>query len=329
MSSRSNFLYWGRMSIGLVFLSAVFSGCSSSKENSKGPELSRNELSKAEQDQVDEYKAEVEIGRNMAGRLLQYYGVVNNTPLINYVNKVGNYVSTYSDFPDRRYMFQIIDSDEVNAFACPGGYILVTSGTLRLAKNEAELASILGHEVAHVGLKHMFNTLKTMDEKEMNKASKEVSESKQKDVAVDVRKRPEAEESAFGSLVARYLAGGGAGLSIVKAASAGMNVILTKGLDKKLEYEADHEGVKYAVNAGYAPFAMPAFLGRLEKNKKKLHTKTLEKTHPSAKDRIKRIATLLEQMNAAKIAGAYGTSRYLENKVSLPKPKSSAKKRKK
>lgn len=297
-----------------IFSIALICACTSSEKD--GGVASR--LSEEEQKRVDEYKAEVEIGRNMAGRLLQYYGVVNNTPLIKYVNRVGNYVATYSDFPDRRYMFQIIDSDEVNAFACPGGYILITAGSIRLAKNEAELAAILGHEVAHVGLKHMFNTLKSMDEKEMDSAAKEVAENKKEDKSLTVRKRPEASESKFGNLVARYLAGGGAGLSIVKAASAGMNVILTKGLDKKLEFEADHEGVKYAINAGYAPFAMPAFLGRLRKNKKKIASETLEKTHPSAKNRIARISKLLKEMDASKIAGAYGTSRYVEQKLSLP-----------
>jgi predicted Zn-dependent protease len=308
--------------VGLGFLSLALGGliqfgCTSGSKKSEV----ESKLSKKEADQVNEYKAEVEIGRNMAGRLLQYYGVVDNTPLIKYINRVGNYVASYGDFPDRKYMFQIIDSDEVNAFACPGGYILVTAGTIRLAKNEAELASILGHEVAHVGLKHMFNTLKSMNEKEMNKAASAVSKKTKKDHAIDVRKRPEAEKSEFGSLVARYLTGAGAGLSVVKAASAGMNVILTKGLDKKLEFEADHEGVKYAINAGYAPFAMPAFLARLQKNKKKLSATSLDQTHPSPKNRILGIAKLLNKMNAKQIAGAYGTSRYLDQKVSLPPAK--------
>ena len=296
-------------------------GCSSSHKN-KEP---GSKLSKQEAERVNEYQAEVEIGRNMAGRLLQYYGVVDNTPLINYINKVGNYVASYGDFPDRKYMFQVIDSEEVNAFACPGGYILITSGTIRLAKNEAELAAILGHEVAHVGLKHMFNTLQSMNEKEMDSAADAVTKNQKVDTAVDMRKRPEAEKSEFGSLVARYLTGAGGGLSVIKAASAGMNVILSKGLDKKLEFEADYEGVKYAINAGYAPYAMPAFLGRLQKNKKKLKVGSLDKTHPSPKNRILGIVKLLNEIDAKKIAGAFGTNRYGEFKRSLPPVKTKKK----
>lgn len=291
---------------------AAFSSCTTS------PKKEDSNLSKKEQEKIDEYRAEVEIGRNMAGRLLQYYGVVDDTSLIQYVNRVGNYVASYGDFPDRKYMFQIIDSDEVNAFACPGGYILVTSGTIRLAKNEAELAAILGHETAHVGLKHMFNTLKSMNEREMEKAANAIAESGKGDKNLEVRKRPDAEKSELGSLVARYLAGSTGGLGVVKAASAGMNVMLAKGLDKKLEFEADREGVKYAINAGYAPFALPAFLSRLDKGKKKIDSSGLDKTHPSPKNRIVGIAGLLKTMKAEAIAGAYGTSRYLQQKVKLP-----------
>ena len=83
-------------------------------------------LSEEDQSKVQEYAAEVEVGRNMAGRLLQYFGTVEEASVVKYMNQVGRYVASYSDFPDRRYMFNIIDTEEINAFACPGGYILVT-----------------------------------------------------------------------------------------------------------------------------------------------------------------------------------------------------------
>ena len=108
----------------------------------------------------------------MAGRLLQYYGHYDNEELIKYINEVGLYVSANSDFPDRRYMFDIINTEEINAFACPGGYILISKGALRHAENEAELAHVLAHEIAHVGKKHMFDRLKSMTPEEMEKTSK-------------------------------------------------------------------------------------------------------------------------------------------------------------
>ena len=66
-------------------------------------------------------------------------------------------------------MFDILNTEEINAFACPGGYILISKGALRHAENEAELAHVLAHEVAHVGKKHMYDTLKSMTPEEMEK----------------------------------------------------------------------------------------------------------------------------------------------------------------
>lgn len=272
----------------------------------KKPELP---LSKAETEKLEMYKAEVELGRNMAGRLLEYYGTNADEALLGYVNQVGNYVAGYSDYPERRYMFAILESPAVNAFACPGGYILVTLGTINMAQNEAELASILGHEIAHVGKQHMFKTLISMSDKDRDEAAAKTKGKPDDHLAV--RERPSAENSTAGSLVARYLAGG-AGLSILQAAKAGMNVILEKGLDKKYEFEADYEGTRYAIRAGYDPQAMNHFLNRLQKEKEKKHVnmEVLDKTHPKNSERMAHIDGLLKEMKAQEIVGAQGSERF-------------------
>jgi beta-barrel assembly-enhancing protease len=299
----------------VLICAALAIGCSSSE---KASSPSNTNVSEEDQRKIDAYKAEVFIGRNMAGRLLQYYGVTDNTPLIEYVNTVGNYVASYSDFPERRYMFQVIDSPEINAFACPGGYILITTGTLKFVKNEAELAAILGHEIAHVGHRHMFDTIKAMDAKELEDNANAIDKNVKVDKELKARERPDPNESEFGNIVARYLTGGTSGVSIVKAASAGMEVMLHKGLDKKYEYEADREGVKYAVSAGYAPYALPALLSRLGKRKSKAGVKDgFSKTHPSPKNRIRNVAKMLDKMDAKNIAGAYGSERYIEQRNTI------------
>ena len=270
-------------------------------------------LSKKDQQKLLEYKAEVELGRSMAGRLLQYYGTNGDQALLGYVNQVGNYVASYGDFPERRYMFAILDTDAINAFACPGGYILVTLGTLKLVRNEAELGMILGHEVAHVGKKHMFNTLKSMGTKEVKDEADEMRKKSEKDVVVaaKVRQRPRNDSSLAGAVVARYLSGSaGAGFSLLQAAKAGMNVILEKGLAPELEYEADQEGVRYAIRSGYYPKAMLAFLNRLDKRKRKLDLAVLGKTHPQISDRKSRIGKLLKELKAGSIVGAVGEDRF-------------------
>jgi predicted Zn-dependent protease len=130
-------------------------------------------------------------------------------------------------------------------------------------------------------------------------------------------------------LVARYLSGSsGAGLGLLNAAKAGMSVILEKGLDHKLEYEADLEGVKYAIRAGYKPEALIAFLERLHssKNSQHLDAKVLEKTHPSNIDRQERIKGLLAELKSDQIIGAEGIDRFSAIKKNLPKVKKKSKK---
>lgn len=305
---------------GALYLGA----CTTSAPTPTGKTLAKKEviLSKSEEEKLGEYQAEMELGRNMAGRLLQYYGTYDNPALVEYVNEVGNYVASVGDYPERRYMFAILNSSNVNAFACPGGYILITKGAVLQAENEAELAMILGHEVAHVGKQHMFNTLRNMKEKDRQKEAEELDRhGKDKYAESKVRERAMgAESSKTQALLAKYLSGSaGAGFSILQAAKAGMNLMLEKGLDHKLEFEADHEGVKYAIRAGYEPFALVHFLARLEAKKKKAGTlvKMLEKTHPKLSTRREKIQALLKEMNGSTIVGALGVDRFATHTKSM------------
>lgn len=287
--------------------------CTSSDKKNQDASAANARLSPEEQKKLDELAAEIDLGRNMAGRLLAHYGALENEGLIGYVNQVGNYVASFGDHPERRYMFAVLDSEMVNAFACPGGYILVTLGALRNARNEAELAAVLGHESAHVGLQHMYKTLKKMDSKELDSVAKAADKKSMNDENFKARSRPDpSEKSEAGELIARYLSGA-TGVSVLQAAKAGMSLILEKGLDHEMEFEADREGVKYAINAGYSPKGMVEFLTRLQKNKSKANTKILETTHPSLKDRLDQVSNLLVKMNLENTAGSLGEARF--NKV--------------
>lgn len=278
-------------------------------------------LTEEQEKKVEEYRQEVELGRNMAGRILQYYGTYDDEELIRYVNRVGLYVGEFAGFPNRTYHFTILDTGVVNAFACPGGYILVTLGTIKNLRNEAELAAVLGHEITHVGKRHIFTALQKMGEKEQEEAAKRVGEASFLDDIVENRKRPSSDYSSdTGAVLARYLSGAaGAGISLIKAASAGMFLILEKGLDKELELEADEEGVKFAINAGYQPFAMTNFLDRVEKNKSALNVKILEKTHPKMSERKNHIQTLLKRIRATEMIGAEVEDRFQKYTAKLKK----------
>lgn len=283
-----------------------------------------NKVNEHQKKVLSEYTAEVDIGRNMAGRLLNFYGVVEDQALIKYVNEVGSFVGTVSDHPERHYMFAILESEMVNAFACPGGYILVTQGSLRQAENEAELAAILGHEVAHVGEKHMFNTLIKSKNKELANENKNQQSDESDEAKMRERPKLEIDKSATGDILARYLSGAtNAGASLLQAAKDGMGLILEKGLDKNLEFQADALGTRYAIRAGYKPDALYQFLARLEKNKRKRHvdTSVLDKTHPKLSERRKKIASLLTELNAKQIVGASVRERFQKFHEMLPPPK--------
>ena len=88
---------------------------------------------------------EVELGRAVSSAVGSRYTLLRDDPLTRYVALVGNAVALQSDRPDIRYYFGVLDTEEVNAFAAPGGYVFITRGTLRLMRDEATLAAVLGH----------------------------------------------------------------------------------------------------------------------------------------------------------------------------------------
>ena len=95
------------------------------------------------------------IGRGVASTLAGYYTLDRNEKLTEYVNLVGLTVASSQPRSDIYYRFGVLDTDQVNAFATPGGYIFVTRGALALMQDEAELAGVLAHEVGHVNEKHV------------------------------------------------------------------------------------------------------------------------------------------------------------------------------
>lgn len=94
---------------------------------------------------------ELEIGFQSSLALIKKYGYLKNPEINNYVSKIGQkIVKEVSQRPDISYRFIVLDTDEINAFAAPGGFIFITKGCLEIMENEAELAAVLAHEISHV-----------------------------------------------------------------------------------------------------------------------------------------------------------------------------------
>jgi len=207
---------------------------------------------------------EIEIGGGVASNLLGAAPLVKNAAVQKYVNDVGRWLALQTERPDLPWQFAVLDDDDVNAFAAPGGYVFITKGLLMHMKSESELAGVLAHEISHVLRKHHLNAIR---------------KHARTDLMVE-----------FGSEVAKQK---GASQSLIKLANAGTQ-LYARGLDKEDEFEADRMGVVIAARAGYDPYGLPAVLQTLQSlNAKDSKLALMFKTHPAPADRLGQLDQLM------------------------------------
>jgi len=205
---------------------------------------------------------EITLGEAVAVEAFSRFGgEYSNQAWTRYINLVGETIAEVSDRPTLNYHFAILNSTEQNAFAAPGGYIFITVGLLKTLKNEAELAGVLAHEVAHVTKQHMLETIRR------GAVLGSVSEF----TLTAMKKNPEMFSSVIDEMT---------------------EVLFTKGLDKDKEFEADVVGIEYAYRAGYHPQGLRDYLKTLGKEEGHVQSKFFT-THPSTIVRISKIDTLL------------------------------------
>lgn len=198
---------------------------------------------------------EIALGREIAGNLLGAAPLVKDASLQKYVNSVGRWVASQSERPDLPWRFGVIDSEDINAFAAPGGYIMITKGLYRKLANEAQLAGVLGHEIGHVVMKHQLKVL-------------------QKQQLLNMGAGFLTDKYAKDNKLASKAIGTGAEIS-------------ARSLDKSAEYEADRLGLSYATRSGYEPYGLPEVLQTLaETNKNDGSVALLFKTHPHPDERL-------------------------------------------
>ncbi|BAZ27803.1 peptidase M48 Ste24p [Cylindrospermum sp. NIES-4074] len=171
---------------------------------------------------------EVDIGKQINQELLSGdVRISRNTAAIRYVEQIGQRLIPFSDRPNLPYTFQVVEDDGVNAFATLGGFVYVNTGLLKAADNEAELASVMAHEIGHIGGKHVVKQM-----------------------------RQKALES--GLLTA-------AGLDRNTAVKIGVEIARNLPRSRDNEFDADKKGLKTLTRAGYAPAGMVSFMQKLLK----------------------------------------------------------------
>ncbi len=207
------------------------------------------------------------IGRSVAATILASFAPYDHVAATRYLNTLGKALALSSDKPETfgGWHFLIMDTDEINAFAAPGGFILISRGMLRCCRNEDELAAILAHEIGHVQLEHGLRAIK--------------------------KSRWTSAFTILGAEAARNL--GGRELAELTAAFEGAisdvtATMVNSGYARSLEREADTVAVTIMRRVGYNPTGLVNMLTemgqRLEKD-----TRGFAKTHPAPQDRVKDI----------------------------------------
>ena len=217
---------------------------------------------------------EIQLGDGIAATLLGASPLSKDANLQRYVNRVGRWIALHSDRPDLPWTFGVIDTQTVNAFAMPGGTILISRGLLSQLGSESELAGALAHEIAHVVRRHQLAAIQSS-------TNSEVWSSIGKDVAGEAIARRGGDAFGLKSKAA------GLGIDAVK------NGVFLRPLDRSMEYEADRLGVILATRSGYDPYGLPGVLQVLGTMKGDGSGLDIMATHPAPSDRLSELEKVM------------------------------------
>ncbi len=219
---------------------------------------------------------EISIGKEVVKEVESTETILNNTEVQNYVNKIGQKVVKVCDRKNIKYTFKVLDSDEINAFACPGGFIYIYKGLLKTMDNEAQLAAVLAHEVGHVVARHSIKRL----------------------------------QAAYGYTIVMEIALGDKMGKLARQAVDAATGLILQGYGRENEYEADNYGVIYEKKAGFNPKGMVQLFEKFKKleGKPPSFFEKLLASHPPAGDRITNANKKIKEIGGTDLP--YGESEY-------------------
>src|SRR5438552_571612 len=269
----------------VLALSSPNALCGGGKDPKKDPEeIGNRDVGKG----VNFYSLEKEIGlgKQLAQEVERQAKIINDPIISEYVNRVGQNLVRNSD-AKVPFTIKVIDGEEVNAFALPGGFFFVYSGLILKAENEAELAGVMAHEIAHVAAHH------------------------------GTRQATRGEIANLASIPLIFM-GGWAGYGVRQAASVLIPVGFLK-FSRGFESEADMLGLEYMYKAGYDPTSFVDFFEKietLEKRKPGTMSKVFS-THPMTDDRIRNAQKNIQDLLVAKPEYVVNTSEFNDVKNRL------------
>lgn len=225
----------------------------------------RNRASAEEVVTASDIAAEIAFGRAIAARILGRHKAYDNPALIKYVSLVGATLALSTNRPELEFHWMVLDTDEVNAYASPGGYIFITKGALKYMKDESELAGVIAHEIAHITEKHIVKELKI-------KGSDDTSS-----LAQLVGGSSGAARAAFGQAVEK-----------------GLEMIFKDEYKREDEIQADRTGITISALSGYDPTGLARYLNRIKPIKEKTPPPS-DNTHPTFDARVVQINEVIKK----------------------------------
>jgi predicted Zn-dependent protease len=257
----------------------------------------RNPVTHKSQTKLISDAAERRIGEETKTNILKEFGELKDPVLGQYVTNVGQRLVAVSDRPRVAYEFLILDTEMINAFAAPGGFIFVTRGLLEGMQSEAELASVLGHEIVHVAGWHSVGMIQR--------------------------------QMGYGALTSLGAIATGIGLgpeAMLMVAQTGQlfTELYLLGYSREHELEADRVGIRYMISAGYDPREALSFFERLAALEKKEGPDDWDpyfRSHPPTPARIEQAKAYMNRPFFFRRKGERGEAAYQEMKTRLPRLK--------
>jgi predicted Zn-dependent protease len=211
---------------------------------------------------------EIALGDALTASFLGAAPLHHDANLQRYVNRVGKWLALHSERPDLPWTFSVIDTETINAFAMPGGSVIVSSGLLKRLASESELAGVLAHEIAHVVKKHQITAIQSSMKADFWKA-----------VGTEVASDRIGSRGGVAGQIAKPFA-------LDMAGNLFKDGFFLRPLDRSMEYEADQMAVVIATRSGYDPFGLAGALQMLAQYKGDSDAASVFSTHPPASERL-------------------------------------------